>query len=57
MVLGVLVKAGTKVRTREMFHKAGVKEVLIYGSESLVIKDSIIKVLEGYLRKLTVVYL
>ena len=48
MVLGMLLKAEATVRAREMFYKAVVQVVLIYGSEIRFITNFMMKVLEGF---------
>ena len=48
MVSGVLVKAGAMVQARVMFYKAVVQSVLVYRSEIWVIKDVMMKELEGF---------
>ena len=42
---------GEAVRAWEMMYNAVVQIVLIYGSESWVVKDTMLKVLEGFHHK------
>ena len=44
----MLVKAGATVREEEMIYKAGVHTVLLYGIESWVVTDAMLKVLEEF---------
>ena len=39
---------GETVRSREMMYKAVVQTVLIYGSDSWVVTDVILKVVDGF---------
>ena len=48
MVLRVLEKTGVMVRAKWIMYKAVVQKLLLYGSESRVITDTMIKVLEGF---------
>ena len=48
MVLKVLVRMGVMVRSRAIMYKVVVNMVLLYRSESWVVTDAIIKVLEGF---------
>ena len=48
MVVQVLVKMGAMVREWAMMYKAVVHKVLIYMSESWVVMDVMMKVLEGF---------
>ena len=48
MVLRVLDKMGNEYRAREMLYNAVVQTVLLYGSESWVITEAIMKVLEAF---------
>ena len=48
MVVKVLVKTGAVVRARVMMYRAVFQMVLIYGSESWVVTDVMLKVLEGF---------
>ena len=44
--MGVLIKAGVTFQARETLYKAVVQEVLLYRSDSLVISESMMKVLD-----------
>ena len=48
MVSRVLVKVEDTVLSRAMLYKVVVQTVLFYGSDSWVITDSMMKVLEGF---------
>ena len=48
MMSGVIVKAGVKIQSREIFYNVVVQVVLIYGSEIWAITDAMMKVLEGF---------
>ena len=45
-----MVKAGETLQAMEMFYKAGVQAFLLYGSDSWVIMESTMKVLECFHR-------
>ena len=44
----VLVKAGEMVRALEMMYKVVVQTVLLYRSESWIVTDAMMKLLEGF---------
>ena len=48
MVSKVLDKEGASMRCRGLFYKAVVQSVLLYGCETWVVTDSMVKVLEGF---------
>ena len=48
MILGVLVKAEVEVQTRVMLYKSDVQIDVIYCSEIWVIKNYMMKVMEGF---------
>ena len=48
MVAKVLTKAGAVVHTWKIMHKAVVKKVFLYGSESWVVTGYMFTVLEGF---------
>ena len=48
MVSGFLVKAGVAVQSWEIFYKSVVQAVLVNCSESWVVTNSMMKVLEGF---------
>ena len=48
MMLGVLVKAGINVRSREIFYKLVVQAVLMYRRDTWVVTDAMVEVLEGF---------
>ena len=47
------MKAGEILQARDMFHKAVVQAVLVYGSDIWVIVYSMMKVLEGFHHQIT----
>ena len=48
MIARVLVKTGAMMRSHGMMYKAVAKSVLLYGSESWVLKRDMVKVIEGF---------
>ncbi len=48
MVSKVLDKQGASMRCRGLFYKAVVQSVLLYGCETWVVKEGMLKVLEGF---------
>ena len=52
MVLRVMEKSGATVQAGGVFYKAVVQVVLIYRSEIWVTTDSIMRVLEGFHRRI-----
>ena len=48
MIPRVLVKTGATVRSRGMICKPVAQSVILYGSESWVVTDDMLKVLEGF---------
>ena len=48
MVANVLAMAGVTAQTWAMMYKEVVNTVLLYGSESWVVTDAMLKVMEGF---------